>query len=131
MKKKPEMVTFIVDGVPAPWTSPRRGQRGGCIQTPAVLRMKAWQERVRLAATAAMRGNKMLDGPVNLSVTFTPDHATVVAAKIAQGGEPDWATKKPDLTNLVKATEDALSGIVFEDDAQVAYLCAFKFRGVK
>lgn len=37
--------------------------------------------------------------------------------------------RKPDLDNLVKALKDALTGIVWKDDAQIVSLCARKTYG--
>lgn len=46
------------------------------------------------------------------------------------GRFPDWADwvdlKKPDLDNLVKFVLDALSGVVYADDAQVVKLVSYK-----
>jgi len=39
-------------------------------------------------------------------------------------------TTKPDVTNLVKGVEDALTGIIWHDDAQVAMLKAMSAYGV-
>jgi len=120
-----KFVVIRVSGLPAPWTSPKRGRGRGCIPTPASERMKAWQARVTLAATAAMRGIDRLDGPVALALTFDLENesATVV---VEPSTEPRAHTKRPDLTNLIKSTEDALRGIAFKDDAQVAVLMAQK-----
>ena len=33
---------------------------------------------------------------------------------------PKWVTKKPDASNLMKAVEDAMNGVVYKDDSQFA-----------
>lgn len=122
-------VAFTVEGLPAPWTSPRRGRGGGSIPTKASGRMKAWQDRVKLAATAAMRGRRLIDGPVGLMLDFTmwEDGESWIQVD-NYDPEPHLNFKKPDLTNLIKATEDALSGIVFKDDCQVTWIDARKWN---
>jgi Holliday junction resolvase RusA-like endonuclease len=96
--------------------------------------MKAWKERVTLAAKAAMRKRPdKFHGPVSLVVAFTMDGDEPGATIFVEPCEAlDGAVmhdRKPDLTNLIKATEDALSGVVFKDDKVVAALLAYKFRG--
>jgi Holliday junction resolvase RusA-like endonuclease len=96
--------------------------------------MKAWKERVTLAAKTAMRKRSdKFHGPVSLLVAFTMDGDEPGATIFVEPCEAlDGAVmhdRKPDLTNLVKATEDALSGVVFEDDKAVAALLAYKFGG--
>jgi Holliday junction resolvase RusA-like endonuclease len=127
-------LVFYVSGVPAPWVSPKRGRYGGSIPTPGSEHMDAWKKRVTLAAKAAMRKRDgKFTGPVSLLVAFTMDGDEPGATIFVEPCEVlDGAVmhdRKPDLTNLIKATEDALSGVVFEDDRAVAALLAYKFGG--
>lgn len=39
---------------------------------------------------------------------------------------PLWHSKKPDLDKLVRAVQDALTGIIYKDDGQVCRLTANK-----
>jgi Holliday junction resolvase RusA-like endonuclease len=129
------VVSFTVPGLPAPWTSPRRGRGRGCIPTPASERAKAWQTLIRIEATKAMRGREKIVGPVGLVLSFVMGKdgpsLTVIAEQLEDEPGALLHTGKPDLTNLVKCAEDALKGIVFKDDCQVAGLTAHKFWSAK
>jgi len=129
MKEHTGEVRIVVKGTPAPWTSPRRGRNGGCIPTPSVNRMKSWQDRVRLAVTKAMREIEELKGPLSLDIQFNmTSGVTTINVGECQFDEPIGHAVKPDLTNLVKSTEDALKGIVFKDDCQVTTVDAGKWK---
>lgn len=52
-------------------------------------------------------------------------------AGTVKASSPKHVTVKPDLTNLVKATEDALKGIVWHDDSQVVGMQLAKVYGEK
>ena len=95
---------FHVPGRPVPWKAPTITKgRGGRVPGFSDPRMKGWQEAVRWHARAAMAGRPAVAGPVGMRLAFT----------LARG-------PLADLTNLVKATEDALQGAVFANDRQVA-----------
>lgn len=38
-----------------------------------------------------------------------------------EGQRKPWPTSKPDLLKLARGVEDALTGIVYEDDAQIVF----------
>lgn len=97
----------------------------------AALRMFAEQ-------TANDAGWKITRNPVMLVIDFyftrpIGHHATQngVAIEKVKASAPKHMVVKPDLTNLVKATEDALKGIVWHDDSQVVGMQLAKVYGEK
>ena len=80
--------------------------------------MQAWQKQIAAAANVAWRGKgfEVLTGRVELRMMFflAPSQIT---KSLPHG---------PDVTNLFKAAEDALKGIVFEDDRQSHGISASK-----
>ncbi|MEE8465543.1 MAG: RusA family crossover junction endodeoxyribonuclease [Dehalococcoidia bacterium] len=106
-------VKFIVIGDPVPWTSQNRN----AARSAAFLRMQAWQAQI--AATArtqwTAKGYDVLDQPVELKMLF-------VLRKPKDKRNPDG----PDTTNMLKAAEDALKGIIFTDDRKDYHVAAMK-----
>ena len=129
-------VAFKVDGIPAPAGSKRgfvNRRTGGVIITDASKRAKPWQARVAAAASEAMSG-ELLAGPLELTLTFTfprlPSHfGTGRNAGSLRASAPALPAVRPDVTKLVRAVEDALTGIVWRDDAQVIAQHAYKGYG--
>lgn len=124
-------VEFRVPGIPRPGGSKRafiiKGKNGAkprAIVTEACKTSKDWRASVKLAATEAMEGKERLIGPLLLRVWFMIDRprAHYVAGKRDRGlkkNAPDYPTTKPDSTKLLRSTEDAMTGIVWYDDAQI------------
>jgi Holliday junction resolvase RusA-like endonuclease len=117
-------ITFNVDWRPCPWTVyTKRGE-----QPPGFYKFKAWQEVVKAAAIVAMGGRPALCGPVVLEADFylplpaLPKYLHLDSAKTADKRDA-WLAKhlvmRPDATNLLKAFEDACTGLVWKDDSQV------------
>ena len=96
---------------------------GKTIVTDANAKSRPWKNRVAQAAGEQHRGG-ILDGPVILEVTFyearTKGHyGTGRNAGVVKDSAPMYPAKKPDATKLLRGVEDALTGIVWRDDAQV------------
>lgn len=75
-----------------------------------------WREDVANAAMLARGGAPALDGPLVLGITFwLPRPVSLTRAKAAMG-----PCRQPDLSKLVRSTEDALttSGAI-ADDARI------------
>jgi Holliday junction resolvase RusA-like endonuclease len=79
----------------------------------------AWKQTVGLTVANEMRRRRLplLGGPLDVSLTFylrrPQGHGRL------KDGAPVWPTCRPDTLKLARPTEDALSGIVYEDDAQI------------
>ena len=118
------VLEFTVRGMPAPQGSKRfvgtsKAGRGIMIESSA--KVRPWREAVKHAAmTKGFAGP--LDGPLRLDLVLTlPKPAS--APKRRQ----TWPQKKPDLSKLIRSTEDALTDAgVWHDDAQVVEVCAAK-----
>lgn len=86
---------------------------------------KAWMDSVRTSAVEALPSDwELLRGPVVLSVAFyfaRPQYhyGTGRNEGRVKSSAPRYHTKKPDLAKLVRALEDALTGVVWADDSQV------------
>lgn len=89
---------------------PRFDPRSGRAYTPPTTR--AYTDVIAAAAKAHWGDEPALEGPLMISVV-----AQFAIPKTAKGRRHH--TQKPDASNILKAAEDALSGIVFRDDAQI------------
>lgn len=122
-------MTITVYGQPAPMGSKRfvghaKGGRGIMIESSA--KVKPWREAVRQEACHAMTMASTsvallpIAGPIRVRMVFT-----LPRPKSAKRGATP--SKKPDLSKLVRSTEDALTDAgVWEDDARVVELHASK-----
>ena len=83
----------------------------------------AWKADVREAFRRQWQGDP-LSGPISLAVEFVlarpkKHFRTGRHANTLRDDAPHWHTTKPDRGKLLRAVEDALTGIAWIDDAQV------------
>jgi Holliday junction resolvase RusA-like endonuclease len=110
-------ITIELAGEPKGKGRPRFGK--GFTYTPA--KTRSYETALRWAAQLAMRGRKPLEGPLSLAVEALMPVPTSWSRKrqlMAVAGDIR-PTTRPDFDNINK-TLDALNGIVWRDDAQVA-----------
>lgn len=125
-------VSFTVYGVAAPAGSKHgfvNRKTGRVIITDDAKRSRPWKNDVTAAAIDALgdtegRLPEPLDGPLLLEITFWVSrpkghYGTGRNADKVKPGAPWAPTVKPDLLKLARAVEDALTGIVYRDDAQI------------
>lgn len=87
--------------------------------------VKPWRYLVSQAAIAT--GAAMLRGPVSLSVVFLFNRPRGhYGAKGLKPSAPRHHSVKPDGSKLLRSTEDALSGVLFEDDARIVSSAVMK-----
>ena len=114
-------LTFEVPGEPVGKgrhrTVMRRGKGGQSYLaniTPA--KTASYESTVALFAAQAMAGAPLFEGALELNVI-----AFFARPKShPKANPPKWVTKKPDASNLMKAVEDAMNGVVYKDDSQFA-----------
>ncbi len=107
-------IHITIPGPPRPERkrSYRRGQHTVRVDTPEAA---DWKARAALCAREAYQGPP-LEGALAVEITV---------AKLKPKSWPkkrNWWTTKSDLDNYCKSTFDALTGIIWRDDAQVVRL---------
>ena len=119
-------VNFFVPGIPKPGGSKTafRSKRGKMIVTDSCKGVKPWRAAVAQLArdndvTMIPRGI-----PVSLLLVFTiprpkGHYGTGKNANKLKPGAPPFPTGRPDVLKLARAVEDALTGILWYDDAQI------------
>lgn len=122
-------ITFFVPGKPQPAGSKRafvikrkNGSFGASV-TDACEKSKDWKSMVAFAAHEH-KPDLLWDGPLELELWF---HIVRAKGHFGSGknsrklkeSAPKRPTVKPDTTKLTRAVEDALTGIVWKDDAQI------------
>lgn len=125
-------VQFTVFGKPQPAGSKTAGQRkdGQRFVRDSAKRSAPWKLQVAQAAGEAVNGAGLLDGPLELSVIFTvPRPKSHYGARGLRPSAPQHPTVRPDVTKLLRAVEDACTGVVWRDDAQVVTQHAYKVYG--
>lgn len=122
-----QIAEITVFGKAAPAGSKRafRNPRTGKIMVADANRLAApWKQQVAGAARAGYMGNPVI-GPVELELTFVlPRPKSHYRTGKNAGVLKDWAvaarpTSKPDALKLARGVEDALTGILWKDDAQI------------
>lgn len=118
------MTTFIVEGVPAPQGSKKAFVRGGrAVLVEASAKVKPWRDAV--AVQAKRHFPTPLDGPVYVAVQFVMPRPKAWGRK-----RMDPMVQTPDADKLLRAVNDALTGIAYRDDSQIVHLVGRKRRAV-
>jgi Holliday junction resolvase RusA-like endonuclease len=127
-------VEFIVYGRPAPQGSKQafpiyKGKRGAKVFTGKVAQVemskyvKPWRAEVAKAARELGLAGP-IQGPVSVDMVFTQvrpksHYRTGANSHLLRDSAPPVWCIAPDLSKLVRSTEDALKGIVWTDDKAV------------
>lgn len=115
-------IVFFVPGKPATAGSKRafaHRHTGKIVVLDDCKSGKAWRKAVQHAASVEVRSP--LVGPLALCVEFYLPRPLSHRRKDGSTapGAPQYHLTKPDATKLLRAVEDAMTGIVWLDDAQV------------
>ena len=119
------MTTFHVLGLtPAPQGSKRHVGGGRMVESSA--KVKPWREAVR--QEALVTGLAISEEPIYLHLLFRfhrPKGHYDAKGQIKASARIEHITR-PDLDKLCRSTLDGLTGVLFRDDSQVAFLVASK-----
>jgi Holliday junction resolvase RusA-like endonuclease len=130
------MISFIVLGKPEPAGSKRAlpfaGKRGmHPIVVDANRKAAPWKAHVAATARQAYSG-PLLQGPLEMSLRFVVvrpgGHYSKATGKLLPSAPP-CPTVKPDLLKLARGVEDALSGVIYRDDALIVIEHLIKVYG--
>jgi Holliday junction resolvase RusA-like endonuclease len=85
---------------------------------------KAWRSLVADAGAEAMDGREKLSGPLYVEMTFLRARAaghygSGRNAGVLKDSAPAYPAVRPDVLKHARATEDSLTGVVWEDDSRV------------
>ena len=118
------MIFTVLGLTPAPQGSKRHVGKGRMIESSA--KVKPWREAVRSEALAT--GLAISAEPIYLHLLFRfrrPQGHRNAKGEL-KASAPKTVVTRPDLDKLCRSTLDALTGTLFHDDAQVAFLVASK-----
>ncbi len=125
MEPRSMTLQIVVRGQPAPQGSKSfkgLSKSGHGILVESSKKVKPWRQDVKAAAEAAIGEAQPLDGPLVVSMVFT-----LPKPKSAPKTRRTWPMRTPDLSKLVRSTEDALTDAgVWADDARVVKCVAEK-----
>jgi Holliday junction resolvase RusA-like endonuclease len=131
-----ENVRFEVLGTPQPAGSKRPFQRkdGSLGVRDANDNAREWKNLVADKAAETMRGQPPLEGPLAMLVTFylrrpKSHYGSGRNAGRLKASAPFYPSTRPDTLKLTRAIEDALTGVVYRDDAQIAMQLAIRRYG--
>jgi crossover junction endodeoxyribonuclease RusA len=125
MAAPPLTLSFIVVGVAQPQGSTRAFMRPG-MQFPVVThdnpRLHQWRDLVATTVSRTMEEHliPLFLGPVALRVVFALPRPQSLPRRVVTH------LKAPDLDKLLRAIGDALTGVVYRDDAQIVELVGRK-----
>lgn len=121
------IIKFTVPGIPTPWA--RAGGGSSVVRfTPA--KQRSAMGVIKLIGSQAMAGARPLEGPVSLEVVAVYPWPASWSRKRRLEPAAKWKTSRPDVDNVcIKIVADALNGVCFLDDAQIAYVRASKVYG--
>jgi Holliday junction resolvase RusA-like endonuclease len=124
---------FFVQGIPVPKGSAKAfviktkatGKLRAIVTQDNREKQKPWASMI--GVTAQQLNQPMIDGPVSLSLAFIlprpKNHfGTGKNAAVLKASAPRWHVSKPDLDKLTRCVKDALTGVIWHDDSQVAQL---------
>lgn len=120
-------ISFTVRGTPMPKGSTTKMPGGAYVpagSTTSRAKMGQWREDVRHEAQRSMGERPPFMGAIRLFVEFNLMPPRTTIRKYQWGWLPH--TRKPDVDKLLRAVCDALTGVVWRDDAQVCVVAMNK-----
>jgi Holliday junction resolvase RusA-like endonuclease len=117
-------IEFFVPGKPQPGGSKKGFARGNHVSiVDANDNVKPWMTQVAFSAKEAY-GGPLLEGPLSVTFVFfrlrpNGHFGTGKRQGCLKASAPIAPATKPDLLKLARAAEDALSGVIYKDDAQI------------
>ena len=122
-------LTFTVLGKPAPQGSKRHVGRGVMVESSK--RCKPWRQDVRHTALDLRPDDwyANMDAAIALSVVFVfarPKSHFRANGQLKPSAPPHCTGRIGDVSKLVRAVEDAMTGIIYNDDAQIISLIAHR-----
>lgn len=122
---------FAVPGLPATAGSKVAflSKRGRVVVREDCGRARSWRHDVQWAAREAHPG-RMLVGPLRLSARFhLPRPKAHLGTRGVKASAPTRPIVRPDATKLLRALEDALTRVLYADDAQIVLQVVEKHYG--
>ena len=121
---------LTVRGIPVPQGGLVRSPSGGLYHKGAG-RLADWRQAIATEARLAMGTRPILEGPVVVRARFTwlRPKGHLSSSGGLRPAAPFAKTTPPDIDKASRALLDALTGVVFRDDAQVVRLDAGKAYG--
>lgn len=114
------MIEFFVAGAASPQGSKRAFPvKGRIVLAESSRNLGAWRKTI--GDVAQHHADRLLEGPVILDLDFRMPRPKSLPKR-----QPVAHTKRPDLSKLVRAVEDALTHVLLHDDAQVVRINATK-----
>lgn len=125
-------ISFVVAGAPVPQGSKTKTRWGGIREDNP--RTKPWRDAVASDAMAALNGGDLLLGPVFVDVSLViarpqSHFGTGRNAGVLKPSAPYWCTTRPDADKVARAIGDALAGVLYRNDGQVAVWAIRKYYG--
>jgi Holliday junction resolvase RusA-like endonuclease len=127
-------VRFNVAGTPQQRGSKQAFARKGGgrpLMVDANAKSKPWMATVAAAASEAMNGGDLLEGPLMVDVEFRFKRPQSHFHKRKSGtvkrdDAPMYHASTPDADKLMRAIGDSMSGVVYRDDSQLAVVNVVK-----
>jgi Holliday junction resolvase RusA-like endonuclease len=128
--EKPFLIEFFVAGKPQTAGSKRAFviKKGGVYTGRAIVtddnpKARDWKSDIRNEAQKAWSG-PLLTGAIRLRLAFQVSRPqghfrTGKCSGMVKDSAPMLPTTKPDATKLLRAVEDALTGVIWKDDSQI------------
>lgn len=114
-------IQFTVPGQPVAKGRARAAMRGKSITMYTPIKTVNYEGLVAHSASVAMAGRSLIQGAVSveLDIMLQIPESWSIKKKIAAVNGSIAATKKPDCSNILKAIEDGMNGVVYKDDSQI------------
>lgn len=117
-----EPLRFIVYGDPLPKGSVRAFMPKGFshpVLTSATKGLKDWERKIASAAQVQATGI-LLTGALHVTIAFFLSRPKSLPKRMR------LHTKRPDLDKLIRGATDALTGVIYKDDAQIVSILSTK-----
>jgi Holliday junction resolvase RusA-like endonuclease len=132
------MISLYIPGVPVPQGAVKTFIAGGKARGRHSNAKELQDYRARIAmvaseemARAGAHAGQLIDAPVEIEVDFymprpKSHFGSGKNAQLLKASAPAFPGTRPDLSHLIRAFEDGLSGVVIRDDSLVARVTASK-----